>query len=217
MDEVSRFDQLPQECYRSVLNYLPFAEVGLFMLLSRDLYTVSRSNTVWNTLYYRKWPGRMNRGGYRSQEPIGTTDWISRFRSRLFNLAKSVECDRWRSFNEATRDFEPISERGSTLSPSKSHSTHACDPNVCTFTHTGSDDFRCDSSGVVHICEPCRDGFACVHAIESISDSLWVCPISARTFQYPRSGYTNVPILTVAESSESETDCCKRSPKRPRR
>lgn len=228
MGEDILLDDIPLDCNKTVLSYLPFVDIQRFMTLSKDLYTISRANVVWNSLYYRKWPGRMNRGGYRSQEPVGSTDWYLKFRNRLLSVIPASSEDGWRQFSEA-------SDRSVSAKLSISTDTvyqpitidsqdHVCDAINCVYQQSGANEFRCVASGVVHVCEPCRDGFACAKSIESVDDSLWVCPISARSFQYA-SGLSeerhsfprdNPP----SSGSDSDSSCCRldhRTLKRQRR
>ena len=222
MGEDISLGRIPPDCNKMIISYLPFRDIGNFMSVSRDLHTISLSNNVWNSLYYRKWPGRMNRAGYRAQEPVGSTDWLEKFKQRLTSSRPSGPEDGWQMFTEASQQptsfIIPASGKRSSAVESAGH---VCDPNKCLFSQSASNDFRCIRSGLVHVCEPCRDGFACSKSIESVNDSLWVCPISARSFQYAN-GLTIYQPFTkdVSSDTDSDSSCCrldKRTKKRQRR
>lgn len=207
MEQALSISHFPLECSRFILTFLSFADIGRFMTLSKELYSLSRSSAVWNSLYYRKWPGRMNRGGYRSQESVGNFDWLLRFRSRLEFVAPYPIEDRWCIFTETSRNVGSVADpviSTTHAAVSNIDSNHSCDINICTFIQVAQDEFRCDYSGVVHVCEPCRDGFACSKSIESVNDSLWVCPISARSFQFS----ILTPTIPTVSDSESEQSVC---------
>ncbi len=194
---------IPLECTRSIMVFLPFADIFRFMALSKELYSISRTSAVWNTLYYRKWPGRKNRGGYRYQEPVGRVDWLSRFRDRFTSVRPSSVEYRWSVFDDRSSDVVLLRDPVVSIIHAPC-ADHICNSTECTFTQVKQDEFRCDYSGFIHVCEPCRDGFACLKSIESVSDSLWVCPISARSFQFTAVQY---PTLSFSDSDSDQALC----------
>lgn len=227
MGEDMSLDHIPIDCNKTVLLYLGFPDIREFMCLSKDIYGISKSNVIWNSLYYRKWPGRMNRGGYRSQEPVGNTDWYVKFRERLLPANRAPSEDGWRMFTEAS-DRSISGKLSSSIdvfehTAAQQAGSHVCNPRSCVYIQNGANNFRCVASGTVHVCEPCRDGFACAKSIESVNDSLWVCPISARSFQYASGLTEEHPIHHDIERSsdyDSDSSCCrldKRTLKRQRR
>jgi len=201
--------QIPVECIQASMLFLSLRDLCSFIVVSKLFYSISMTNTLWHSLYFRKWPSRLNRQGRRSVVPIGTDDWRSRFRSKLIcdTEATSVQTD-WKVFEEAVVPrMNPINHDlpSENLRDEPTHSPHTCSPRSCLFIQIGQNAFKCESSGKVHECEACRDSFACSSSIESLGDSLWVCPISARTFSNPPFTFMDDPTSKLERDSESDS------------
>ena len=209
-----QFVDLPPECIQRILCYLSYPQVTLSGALSRVIRVQSTSQGVWHSLYFTRWPGRMTRGHRRAVAPIGDVDWHARFRKRLCDIEGSEERVHWSDFN-LLGDSNQIT---AVVQPPKRYHgdpNHLCDPASCSFVQIEDDSFLCVFGGSVHRCEPCRDGFACRSAVES-TESMWVCPISARSFQSSSSGFdrgtdSSGNLVEISSSEEGEWagyPCC---------
>lgn len=172
------------------------------MSLSKSFSVCCRSGFVWHSLYFTRWPGRRLRSGGRAETPVGSADWYSKYRERLARPCHRTEPNEWSPF--FTYPYTaPNLPRSSDPIDSSNNSQQCQPPEICVFAQVNSNSYICSLCGTVHICEVCRDGFACQSSVES-TESLWVCPISARSFPSGPAGFD--PRGSVPEGSESEDE-----------